>query len=121
MVRWADGEGQAQAGHGTGSMEKGQTDRFLGFGQSSGALTPPDAESLGEGLGTARRYVLSGLNRLFPRSIDKSLNQRSWCSPGHSPKHPTCWVRRGLARLPGVFRWIDGRSEEHTSELQSLR
>ena len=38
----------------------------------------------------------------FPRSIDKSLNRRLWCSRGHSPKHPTCWVRRGLARIPGL-------------------
>src|ERR1019366_6103076 len=28
-------------------------------------------------------------------SVDRqNPNKRSWCSPGHSPKHPTCWVRR---------------------------
>ena len=47
-------------------------------------------------IGSVRpRLPFSSINR-------QSLNRRSWCSPGHSPKHPTCWVRRGLASVPGL-------------------
>ena len=68
---------------------KGRPARSPGCGRWLGFWPAPGFENSRDGLGTTRRYVLSGLNRPFPRSIDKSLNRRSWCSPGHSPKHPT--------------------------------
>jgi hypothetical protein len=81
---------------------KGQTGRSLGFVLWSGALTRSGSR---EFKGRPRDSKTMGSVQFkpsFPRSIDKSLNRRLWCSPGHSPKHPTCWVRRRLARIPGL-------------------
>jgi hypothetical protein len=50
---------------------KGRPARSPGCGRWLGFWPAPGFENSRDGLGTTRRYVLSGLNRPFPRSIDK--------------------------------------------------
>src|ERR1039458_5978659 len=89
MVRWTDG--------------KGETGRSLALVGGRALCPAPGPENSRDSLGTPGRYARSSLDLPFPRSVDKIPTSARGGTPGHSPKHPTCWVRRGLARLPGMF------------------